>query len=237
LRAHEHEMCRKIIVTESVFSMDGDIADLRAMQNLAARCGANLIVDVAHATAVHGPGGGGVVAQAGLTEEVLAVVHTCGKALASAGGFVCGSKVLRDHLVNHARTLIFSTALPTYMAGQILAALRFANGMDPERKLLLDRSNLLATGLNAAGCRTPGGHSQIIPVILGSSEDAVSAAKSLQEQGFAVRAIRPPTVPVGSARLRLSLTTRITNDDAMAVLAALKSRRESQMSVALAGHL
>src|SRR6266404_1795945 len=237
LRAQENESCRKVIVTESVFSMDGDVAYLRAMHGLASRYGASLIVDEAHATAVHGPGGAGIVAQAGLTEEVLAVVHTCGKALASAGGFVCGSKVLRDHLVNHARTLIFSTALPTYMAGQILAALRFANGMDPERKLLLDRSNLLATGLNAAGCRTPGEHSQIIPVILGSSEDAVSAAKSLQEQGFAVRAIRPPTVPVGSARLRLSLTTRITNDDAMAVLAALKSRRESQMSVALAGHL
>ncbi len=236
LRAHEHETCRKIIVTESVFSMDGDIVELRAMQDLAARYGASLIVDEAHATAVHGPGGAGIVAQAGLTDEVLAVVHTCGKALASAGGFVCGSKVLREFLINHARTLIFSTAMPAYMAGQIRAALRFAKGMDEERKLLLDRSNLLATGLNAVGCSTPGGYSQIIPVILGSNEDAVSAAKFLQERGFAVRAIRPPTVPVGSARLRLSLTTQITSEDVMAVLAALKSWRASQMSVALAGH-
>ena len=236
LRAHEHETRRKIIVTESVFSMDGDIVDLRAMQNLAARYGASLVVDEAHATAVHGPGGAGTVAQAGLTEEVLAAVHTCGKALASAGGFVCGSKVLREFLINHARTLIFSTAMPVYIAGQIRAALRFAKGMYAERKLLLDRSNLLATELNAAGCRTPGGHSQIIPVILGSNEDAVSAAKFLQEQGFAVRAIRPPTVPVGNARLRLSLTTRITHEHIMAVLAALKSWRAPQMSTALAGH-
>jgi len=236
LRAHEHETRRKIIVTESVFSMDGDIVDLRAMQNLAARYGASLVVDEAHATAVHGPGGAGTVVQAGLTEEVLAAVHTCGKALASAGGFVCGSKVLREFLINHARTLIFSTAMPVYIAGQIRAALRFAKGMYAERKLLLDRSNLLATELNAAGCRTPGGHSQIIPVILGSNEDAVSAATFLQEQGFAVRAIRPPTVPVGGARLRLSLTTRITNEHVMAVIAALKSWRALQMSTALAGH-
>ena len=237
LRAHEHETRRKIIVTESVFSMDGDIVDLRAMRNLAAIYGASLVVDEAHATAVHGPGGAGIVAQAGLAEEVLAVVHTCGKALASAGGFVCGSKVLREFLINHAPTLIFSTAMPAYIAGQIRAALRFAKGMDAERKLLLDRSNLLATELSAAGCHTPARHSQIIPVILGSNEDAVSAAKFLQEQGFAVRAIRPPTVPVGSARLRLSLTTRLTHEHIMAVLAALKSWRASQMSTALAVHV
>jgi 8-amino-7-oxononanoate synthase len=236
LRLHEGESCRKLIVTESVFSMDGDMVDLRAMQNLAAKYGASLVVDEAHATAVHGPGGAGIGAQAGLTEEILAVVHTCGKALASAGGFVCGSKALREFLINHARPLIFSTAMPPYIASQIRAALRFAKGMDAERKLLLDRSNLLATELNAAGCRTLVGHSQIIPVILGSNEDAISAAGFLQEQGFAVRAIRPPTVPVGSARLRLSLTTRITNEDVGAVLAALKAWRASRTFVALAGH-
>jgi 8-amino-7-oxononanoate synthase len=236
LRVRGHERCRKIIVTESVFSMDGDIADLRAMQNLAVRYGASLIVDEAHATAVHGPGGAGIVAQAGLTNKVLAAVHTCGKALASAGGLVCGSRVLRDYLVNRARTLIFSTAMPPYTASQIRAALRLGKGMDAERKSLLARASLLATELNAAGCSTRPGRSQIIPVILGSNEDALSAAKFLQEQGFAVRAIRPPTVPVGSARLRLSLTARISNEHVMAVLGALMAWRASQMAVALAGH-
>ncbi len=236
LRLHEGESCRKLIVTESVFSMDGDVADVRVMHKMAERYGAALIVDEAHATAVQGPGGAGVVAEARLTSEVFATVHTCGKALASAGALVCGSRVLRDFIINHARTLIFSTAMPPYMAGQICAAVRFAKGMDGERKLLLDRSNLLATELNAAGWRTRGGHSQIIPAILGSNEDAVSAAKFLQEQGFAVRAIRPPTVPVGGARLRLSLTTRITSEHVTAVIAALKSWRASQMSTALAGH-
>jgi 8-amino-7-oxononanoate synthase len=236
LQLHECESCRKLIVTDSVFSMDGHIADLRAMQNLGERYGASLIVDEAHATAVHGPGGEGIVAQAGLKEEVLAVVHTCGKALASAGGFVCGSRVLREFLINRARTLIFSTAAPPYMAGQIRAALRLAGGMNHERKVLLDRSSVLAAGLNAAGWGKRRQSSQIVPVVLGSNEDAISAAGFLQEQGFAVRAIRPPTVPAGSARLRLSLTTRITNEHVAAVLAALKSWRASRMSLALAGH-
>src|ERR1700752_1813813 len=112
LRRHESETCRKVIVTESVFSMDGDVADLRAMQVLAERYGASLVVDEAHATAVHGPYGAGMVVEARLAGEVFATVHTCGKALASAGAFVCGTRVLREFLVNHARMLIFSTALP-----------------------------------------------------------------------------------------------------------------------------
>src|SRR4029434_4713866 len=104
LRANETESCRKLIVTESVFSMDGDVAHVKAIEEVAERFGASLIVDEAHATAVHGPGGAGIVAEAGLTREVLATVHTCGKALASAGAFVCGARVLREFLINHART-------------------------------------------------------------------------------------------------------------------------------------
>ena len=236
LRLHEGESCRKLIVTESVFSMDGDVADVRAMNQLAERHGAGLVVDEAHATAVQGPDGAGIVAEARLTGEVFATVHTCGKALASAGAFVCGSRVLREFLMNHARTLIFSTAMPPYMAGQIRAALLLASEVKSGRKRLLDTAAVLALMLGVDGWRGPGRHSQIVPVVLGSNEDAISAAGFLQEQGFAVRAIRPPTVPVGSARLRLSLTTRITNEHVGAVLAALKAWRASRTSVALAGH-
>src|SRR5262249_30915925 len=124
LRSHAGDSGRKIVVTESVFSMDGDIADIAAIVGLAARYGAWVIVDEAHATAVHGPGGRGIVAGAGLSDRVLAILHTCGKALASAGAFVCGSAILKEHLINHARTFIFSTAMPPYMATQIQAALR-----------------------------------------------------------------------------------------------------------------
>jgi 8-amino-7-oxononanoate synthase len=178
----------------------------------------------------------------------LAVVHTCGKALASAGAFVCGSRVLREFLINHARTLIFSTAMPPYMAGQIRAALEMAQGMDAERKMLLDNSMATAWANFNAGfvstnpaTRQPAGaislerHSQIIPVIIGSNEDALAAAKFLQEQGFAVRAIRPPTVPAGTARLRLSLTTRITKENLLSLGTALRAWRESKVMYATVG--
>jgi len=235
LRLHEGESCRKLVVTESVFSMDGDVADVRAMNKMAERYQASLVVDEAHATAVQGPDGAGIVAEARLTDEVFATVHTCGKALASAGAFVCGSQVLRDFLINHARTLIFSTAMPPYMAGQIRAALRLARGLNSERKRLLDTAAVLGLMVGRDGWGTSGRHSQIVPVVLGSNDDAISAAGFLREQGFAVRAIRPPTVPAGTARLRLSLTTRVSREDAMGVHAALKAWRGSRMSLASSG--
>ena len=222
------------LVTESVFSMDGDIADVKALQGLAERYGANLMVDEAHATAVHGPGGAGLVAEAQLTREVFATVHTCGKALASAGAFVCGSRVLREFLINHARTLIFSTAMPPYMAGQIRTALRLAKGMDSEREALLANSAELLKSLRGDGWDMSGSASQIVPVIIGSNEEALSAAAFLQDRGFAVRAIRPPTVPAGTARLRLSLTARITREQVTGIRAALQNWRRPQRSFAAA---
>jgi len=234
LRLHESESCRKLIVTESVFSMDGDIADVEAVQELAEKYGANLVVDEAHATAVHGPAGAGIVAGARLGRELFATVHTCGKALASAGAFVCGSRLLREFLINHARTLIFSTAMPGYMAGQIRAALRLARGMEAERETLLGNSAEMSESLRRDGWDVSGSASQIVPVVIGSNEDALAAASYLQEQRFAVRAIRPPTVPVGTARLRLSLTARITREHVTGILAALQNWRRSQNSLAAA---
>lgn len=231
LRAREHESCRKVIVTESVFSMDGDVADLKAIHTLAARFGANLIVDEAHATGVHGPSGAGMVSQAGLTGEVLAVMHACGKAMASAGGFVCGSRTLREYLINHARTLIFSTAMPVYMAGQIGAVLKIAKQMDRERQVLLGNSRALTDWLRADAWNVAGAQSQIIPVIIGANEDAMDAAHFLQERAFAVRAIRPPTVPEGSARLRLSLTARIPLNELQRLRECLTSWRASRKNV------
>jgi len=234
LRAHERQSCRKLIVTESVFSMDGDIADLKAMGQLAERYGAGLVVDEAHATAVHGPRGAGMVTAAGLAENVFATVHTCGKALASAGAFVCGAGVLRELLINRARTLIFSTAMPPYMAEQIRAALHLAKSMDREREFLLAISAALAGTLRREGSDVSGFASQIVPVVVGSNEDALAAAEFLQGRGFAVRAIRPPTVPEGTARLRLSLTARLTEQHCAGIAAALKAWRERRMSLASA---
>jgi len=225
---------RKVVVTESVFSMDGDIAPLPEIVNLAEKYNAVVILDEAHATAVHGPRGRGLAVAAGLTRRVLAIVHTCGKALASAGAFVSGSAILKEHLLNHARTFVFSTALPPYFAAQIQAALQLAEGMDEDRCALLENASGFRAALRAEGFDVAGSGSQIVPVILGDNEAALGAAEHLQREGFAVRGIRPPTVPDGGARLRLSVTTRIAPNELARITEALQAWRSRQLSPASA---
>lgn len=218
----------RIIVTESVFSMNGDVAPLKEMAALAEKYGAAMIVDEAHATGVQGKGGRGVAAEAGILPQVLATIHACGKALGSAGAFVCGPTVIKEHLINHARTFIFSTALPPYFAEQIGAALKLAVGMEAERNTLLKRASGLDAALRKAGFKTAGSASQIVPVVLGSNEDTLQAAEILQQAGLAVRAIRPPTVPTGKSRLRLSLTARIKEEDLKRLVQCLVDWREGK---------
>jgi 8-amino-7-oxononanoate synthase len=217
---------RRVIVTESIFSMNGDVAPLKEMAALAERFGAVLIVDEAHATGVHGEGGRGLAVQSGVLPQVLATIHTCGKALASAGAFVCGPTVLKDHLINHARTFIYSTAMPPYFAEQVAAALRLSSGMDSERQTLLKRASGLILALRNNGFDTEASASQIVPVVMGKNEDTLQAAAHLQRDGFAVRAIRPPTVPAGRGRLRLSLTIRIAEKELKRLAESLVNWRE-----------
>ncbi len=200
----------RVIVTESIFSMEGDHAPLRQIVELAQRYGAEVVVDEAHATGTHGARGQGMVAELGLSDKVFAVVHTCGKALASMGAFVCGSEVLKRYLINHARSFIFSTAMPPYFAQQIRAALRLAVEMRQERGHLHAVSQLLRSRLQALRLETGASASQIIPLLVGANDAALRLAHHLQLRGFAVRAIRPPTVPEGTARLRFSMTARIS---------------------------
>jgi 8-amino-7-oxononanoate synthase len=239
LHASAGENGRRFVVTETVFSMDGDVAPLREMASLCERHDAALVLDEAHATAVHGPCGRGIAAQAGIVPDTggsgLAVVHTCGKALASAGAFVCGGAALREHLINHARTLIFSTAMPPYMAGQIRAALRIARGLDVQRAELLANSRRLAASLRAHGYDTANSTTQIVPVIAGGNDDAVAAAEHLQQHGFAVRAIRPPTVKSGRARLRLSITAAIPVGELERLEVCLGNWRARRSALAAAG--
>ncbi|MBV8513659.1 MAG: 8-amino-7-oxononanoate synthase [Acidobacteria bacterium] len=209
LREASYATGRKLVVTETVFSMDGDIVNVAELAALCSRYDAGLILDEAHAIGVHGPYGRGIAAAAGFTTDVIAMTYSCGKALASVGAFVCSSATLREHLINHARTFIFSTAMPPYMAGQIRAALQIARRMDRERAELLANATRLTTALQSQGYDTAASASQIIPVIIGANDEAVATAEFLQHEGFAVRAIRPPTVPPGRARLRLSLTSAI----------------------------
>jgi 8-amino-7-oxononanoate synthase len=168
-------------------------------------------------------------------QYLAATLHTCGKALGSAGAFVCGSAVLKEHLINHGRTFIFSTAMPPYMAEQIGAALWLALAMDKERGELLGRSRRLDAELRSQGWHTGNSASQIVPVVVGENEQALAAAEFLQREGFAVRAIRPPTVPPGSARLRFSLTCAIAEDELMRLENSMNAWREHACRSAAVG--
>ncbi len=212
LREHATSAGAPVIVTESVFSMEGDVAPLAEMLRLSEKYGAALAIDEAHATGVRGPQGRGVAAELGIEREALAIVHTCGKALASAGAFVCGSRALKDFLINRARTFIFSTAMPPYFAGQIRAAVALARAADRERVHLREIAKELRTRLTDEGINCDESSTHIIPVILGTNEAALHAASELQRAGFAAKAIRPPTVPAGTARIRISLTSSITTE-------------------------
>lgn len=197
----------RFIVVESLYSMDGDQAPLEELADLARRHGAGLIVDEAHATGVAGQGGHGLVPESLRTPDLfLASVHTAGKALAASGAFVAGSHVLKEFLINRARTFIFSTALPPYMAAQIAAAIRLTAKADDRRETLRANSDRLRTGLREAGYDTGRSTMQIVPVILGTNEDALRTADRLRDAGFRIRPIRPPSVPEGSSRLRVSVT-------------------------------
>ncbi len=220
----------KVIVTETVFSMEGDVAPLKALIRLAKQYGAELVVDEAHATGVCGPEGRGIAAELGAERELLAIVHTCGKALASAGAFVCCGNDLKNYLVNRARTFIFSTAMPPYMAGQIRASLAIARAADDRRAHLRNLSAALREKLCAAGIASAPGATHIIPVFLGSNEAALHVATQLQANGFAAKAIRPPTVPAGTARVRISLTTRITMEE-IERLADVIARAEKSLAL------
>ena len=218
----------KVIVTESIFSMEGDVARIEDLLRLAKTYGAELIVDEAHALGVCGPEGRGVVAELKRERDIFAIAYTCGKALASAGAFVCGDAKLKDFLINRARTFIFGTAMPPYIARQIHAALKMAREEDSRRKHLNEVSSALREGLSAAGLDYGASSTQIVPVILGSNEAALHVAAQLQGAGFAVRAIRPPTVPAGTARIRLSLTSRITLADIRRLVDAIEAAVHSR---------
>ncbi len=230
LRRYASVAGARVIVVESIFSMEGDRAPLADLAALAERYGAELIVDEAHAIGVRGPRGNGCVAEAGLSARVLATVHTCGKALASAGAFVCGSQNLRRFLINRARTFVYNTGLPPYFASQVSAGMSLAKEAEGERARIEELGAFLRNELRRNGFDTARSDSQIVPVILGPNDAAVNFAEYLRTRGFGVRAIRPPTVPTGSARLRLSLTAKHSKDILANLVAAMMQARSENSS-------
>jgi 8-amino-7-oxononanoate synthase len=192
------------IITESVFSMDGDRAPLPDIADLAERYGAHLIVDEAHSTGCFGENGSGVVDQLQMRSRVLATVHTGGKGLGVTGAYVCCSPLLRDYLINRCRHLIFTTALPPAIGSWWLQAIPRVEHDITGRQQLHANARRFRSALAERGVPMLG-DTYIVPVILGEDTPAVAAATRLQARGYDIRAIRPPSVPPGTARLRISI--------------------------------
>jgi glycine C-acetyltransferase/8-amino-7-oxononanoate synthase len=212
---------RFLIATESVFSMDGDLAPLEELCDVAGRYDAMLMVDEAHALGVMGPGGAGLVRAHGLAQFVNVRTGTLSKALGSYGGFVACSNDLRTLLVQRARSFIYSTALPPASAGAALAALEILGSTPDLGAKLLRRANLLRRLLSEAGLAVPPSESQIIPLVVGASQRAVRLSERLKAEGILAPAIRVPTVPRGTARLRLSVTLAHSEADLQLAAAAI----------------
>jgi 8-amino-7-oxononanoate synthase len=196
---------RRFIVTDGVFSMDGTIAPLDQMIPLAKRYDAYVIVDDAHATGVLGEKGRGTSEYFGVHPDV--VIGTLSKAIGTEGGFVAGSKVLIDFLLNHARTFVFQTAMPPAICAASYAALEIIEESSKKRQRLFSNVKNIKSSLEEMGFIVKGDLTPIIPVIIGEPEDAVNFSVKLQENGIFAPAIRPPTVPNGESRIRLTVTS------------------------------
>lgn len=210
LRKHPAEGSLRLIVTESVFSMDGDRADLKGLADLAEAHDAFLYVDEAHATGILGPGGAGLCAKPQVKGRIDLVMGTFGKALGGYGAFVACDPTARDWLVNRCRAFIYSTALPPVCAASALRALELLPELEAERAFVARQSERVRAGLRRLGLDTLASDTQIIPAVMGSDNDTLAAAQTLEEAGILAVAIRPPTVPPGTGRLRLTLTAAHT---------------------------
>ena len=211
---------RRLIVTDSVFSMDGDFAPLAEIVELARRHRAAVMIDEAHGVGVIGPDGAGLAAELGLENEIDVQVGTLSKALGSQGAYVAGSRALIDFLINRARCFIYTTGLPPAMAAAAEAALQVMINEPARIARLHDNAAYMRAALIAAGFELAPTTSPILPVMIGSAENALTMAERLFARGVYVIAIRPPTVPQGSARLRVTPTAGHTRGDLDRAIAA-----------------
>ncbi|HAL44940.1 MAG: 8-amino-7-oxononanoate synthase [Planctomycetes bacterium GWF2_42_9] len=204
------EYNRKFIVTESIFSMDGDFADLKKLVELKKKYNACLIVDEAHAFGCFGETGAGLASELGLLNEVDIVVATLSKSAGCTGGFVAADKCVIDFLINKARPFIYTTALPPANSAAAICAVEIIQNAQDRRIRLKENSDYLRARLKKLGCNTADSTSQIIPVIIGDNKKTLELSRKLFEKGFYVSAIRPPTVAPGTSRLRISLQSEHT---------------------------
>lgn len=211
-----------LLATDGVFSMDGDSAPLETLSELCRARGASLMVDDAHGLGVLGPQGAGSVAAAGLdTARVPVLMGTLGKALGCTGAFVAGPAALIEGLVQFARSYIYTTALPPALAAATRAAVRIARDADDRRATLRDHIRRFCSGAAQRGLPLMPSHTPIQPLLVGTAERATAVAQALEQAGFLVGAIRPPTVPQGQSRLRITLSAAHAGDDIDRLLDAL----------------
>lgn len=224
LREDAGRFARRMIVVDSVFSMDGDLFPLDALADVAARHGAWTYVDDAHGTGVLGAEGRGAAEHWGVEGRMDVVMGTLGKALGTAGAVVAGSARLREWLLNRARAFVFTTGTPPALAAAALEALRIARDEGWRRDRLRENARRLRAGLRAMGRAAPGDDaSPIVPLLLGDAGETVRAGDALRGRGFLVGAVRPPTVPPGASRLRMTVTAAHPAGQIDALLAALRA--------------
>lgn len=222
LEKHADDPRPKFILSETVFGMDGDLVDVAALQSLALRFDALLYLDEAHATGVFGQNGFGLAETIELAPTTV-VMGTFSKALGVSGGYVACSTLLRDYLINRAGGFIFSTAPSPLVLGAALRAWELLPSLGAERAGLLARAEKLRVELRQMGLDTGPSVSQIVPVILGDPVRAVAARDALAAKGIRVSAVRPPTVPQGTSRLRLGISAAHTDSDLERLVEALRS--------------
>jgi 8-amino-7-oxononanoate synthase len=215
----------KWIVSESIFSMEGEPAPLRELIRLKEKYDAFLYLDEAHAIGLYGKKGCGLAEELGLAENVDLLLGTFGKALGSFGAFVAGSKPLMAYLVNSARSFIFTTSLPPSVVAANLSAVQLVPSLHEERMALRKKAKEMRQALKEIGFSVLGDDSPILALIVGDAFSAVSLSKQLEEEGIWVQPIRPPTVPEGKSRLRISLTANHSEKDLKTLLQAMQKRK------------
>jgi 8-amino-7-oxononanoate synthase len=213
----------RLIITDSVFSMDGDTAPLAEICTLAHQFGCMVMVDEAHATGVFGRTLAGLVEEYGVEGGVDVVMGTLSKAVAGLGGFFAGNRMLNDCFVNLSRSLVYSTGLPQSVLAHSLAAVRHLRKHPELGPMLLEKARVLRDGIRSLGFDTLGSCTQIVPCLVGSDKAAVELSAFLLTRGIKAPAIRPPTVPNGKARVRFSVHAGLSNEDIESVIDALRS--------------
>lgn len=221
LKEHRHQFKRVLIVTESLFSMDGDLAPLVDLARLADKYACGLVVDEAHATGIYGERGGGLVEELKLQCNFLVKLGTLSKAIGCVGGFVAGEQCLIDFVINSARGYIFSTALPSCIAAAANCSVKQMMNMQEQRTALRGLATKARAELSCAGLRSSGTDSPILPIVLGTETAATVASEKLRLENFFVPAIRPPTVPPNTSRLRITVCATHSISQVSALLQAV----------------